>query len=140
MVTWWSEHRCDKRWRSSRDSDPLVHSDAEGMLQGPNGKVSFFLEIDRGTERGAMLTDKLESYAHVARMTVGPGVLLFHFPSANRELHARRKLHTVQNLVVATSHRELHKQDPLGSNWKPLDSDERVPLIELRSNREKVEL
>ena len=140
LLTWWSEHRCDKRWRSSRDSDPLVRPDAQGLLQGPNGKVSFFLEIDRGTERGAMLTNKLEPYAHVARMTMGPGVLLFLFPSANRELHARRKLHPVEGLVIATSHQELHERDPLGCNWKPLDSDERVPLIELRSNREKVEL
>jgi len=117
-----------------------VRLDAQGLLQGPNGKNSFFLEIDRDTERGHMLTNKLEPYAHVARMTMGPGVLLFQFPSANRELHARRKLHPVEGLVIATNHRELHERDPLGSNWKPLDSDERVPLIELRSNREEIEL
>lgn len=140
LVTWWSEHRCEKRWRSSRDSEPLVRPDAEGLLQGPNGKISFFLEIDRGTERGHMLTDKLPPYARVASMTMGPGVLLFLFPSANRELHARRKLHRVEGLLIATSHRSLHEEEALGPNWQSLDSAERLSLTDLPANRDKVEL
>lgn len=140
VATWWSEHRCVKEWRTGDEGHPLVRPDAEGLLRGPADKVAFFLEVDRGTERGDRLTDKLKGYEYVARLKLGPGVLLFLFPSAARELNARGKLHLVDNLLIATSHRELHEADPLGANWQPLDSNERLPMIELRTEREEITL
>ena len=44
-------------------------------------------------------------------------VLLFLFPSENRELHARQHLSSFQHLCVATTHRALHERDALGDNW-----------------------
>lgn len=126
----------------------MVRPDAQGILQTPSGRCSFLLELDRGTERGNRLADKLEDYKwvsnekHQARLVEGnsfPDVLLFMFPSEKRERHARQHLFSFTNLCVATSHRKLHDLDAFGGNWapaqwgEPIGDDERLRLIELAS-------
>jgi hypothetical protein len=44
----------------------MVRPDAQGILQTPSGSCSFLLELDRGTERGNRLADKLEDYKWVS--------------------------------------------------------------------------
>jgi hypothetical protein len=56
-------------------------------------------------------------------MRLGPGALLFLFPTLDREMHARRTLEPVEGLSVATSYRETYEVDPLGPVWLPVDID-----------------
>jgi hypothetical protein len=142
LVRWWSEDRCKIEW-SNDNGPPLLRPDAQGIVRHPQGSCSFFLELDRGTERGGRLAAKLHDYDWVVRdrrrldSYVGqrtPDVLLFLFPSENRELHARKHLYSFQHLCVATSHRARHETDPLGDNWMPVVDGSfgyRVPLSEL---------
>lgn len=126
----------------------MVRPDAQGIIQTPSGRCSFLLELDRGTERGKRLEDKLEDYKWVANEKARgrwaekrglPDVLLFMFPSENRERHARRHLFSFTKLCVATSHREFHDRDPFGGNWapsqwgEPIGDGERLRLIDLPS-------
>jgi len=136
---WWSESRCEREWRDD-GYDPLIRPDGQGILVGPSGESAFLLEVDRGTERGNRLGERLESYEHFADQLEWysridkswPSLLLFAFPSARREHYARSKLRIGQ-LHVATSHRALHEADPLGANWTLAhpDADRRVTLLEL---------
>jgi hypothetical protein len=147
LTRWWSENRCAAEWYSDIVNRSMVRPDAQGILQTPSGRCSFLLELDRGTERGNRLTDKLEDYKwvsndkHHARRPEDinslPDVVLFMFPSENRERHARRHLYSFTNLCVATSHRKLHDRDPFGGNWapaqwiEPIGDDVRLRLIDL---------
>lgn len=146
LVRWWSENRCASEWYSVSVNRSMVRPDAQGILQTPSRRCSFLLELDRGTERGNRLADKLEDYkwvskhhASLAKKNSLPDVLLFLFPSKNRERHARRHLFSLSNLCVATSHKGLHEGDPFGSNWAPArwgklnEDDARLPLIDLPS-------
>lgn len=139
LVRWWSETRCAQEW-SDENGKPWVRPDGQGILQGPDGRCSFILELDRGTERGSRLEEKSDGYSHIAYLNdldKGVGrrpsvdVLLFLFPSAKRELSARRHLITYRGLPIATSHRMLHENDPLGSNWAPIHRPETVPRLNI---------
>jgi hypothetical protein len=143
LVRWWSEERCAIAWRWGDDSPPRPRPDAQGILRHPWGSCSFFLELDRGTERGGRLDAKIKDYDVPVRErrrlnsiagTKTADVLLFLFPSENRELHARRHLLSFQHLCVATSHRAMHETDALGDNWMVVLEDwgtERLPLSNL---------
>lgn len=141
LTRWWSEKRCALEW-----SEHDVRPDGHGILQTTHARCAFLLELDRGTERGTRLTERMRTYKHLAflnelqaRTPERPplDVLLFLFPSSQRELSARRRLSAYKGLPVATSHRQTHHGDPLGNNWAPLGfSDERrVPLSELGTLR-----
>lgn len=122
-LKWWSERRCLTEW------DGLIRPDGFGRLDGRAGICRFLLELDRGTERGTRLPDKLDAYAWFARVTRGEtDAVLFLFPSQERELQARSHLVPLADLCVATSTRHLFYRDPLGPVWLPVDGDRRIPL------------
>ena len=146
LLRWWSENRCAAEYFSETWGRPKIRPDAQGIVQTPKGKCSFLVELDRGTERGNRLTAKLEGYkdishdkARLRRLDKDhlPDVVLFMFPSANRERHARRHLHSFTNLCVATCYRSLHECDPFGGNWAPAQwsgpfgDHDRLRLIDL---------
>lgn len=140
VTRWWSESRCEREWRTD-GFEPLIRPDGQGVLVGPQGEASFLLEVDRGTERGTRLTERLQSYEQFAGQLElysridksWPNILLFVFPSARREQSARTKLRSLGKLHVATSHRGLHQAEPLGANWTLAHpaTDRRVTLPEL---------
>ena len=117
LVRWWNEKRCKQAWKG------IVTPDGLGELSWSKGSVTFLLELDRGTERGQRLAEKLVFYRRFGSMRLGPEVLLFLFPSLDRELHARRALESVEGLSVATSYREAYELDPLGPVWLPVEID-----------------
>ncbi len=142
LPRWWSESRCAKEW----SDEFAIRPDGQGILYGPEGRCSFLLELDRGTERGRKFAEKMNGFSWLAERKQllsavdpdrWPDVLLFVFPSENRERHARRHLFSYQNLCVATSHRELHLSDPLAGNWlpaqwtEPYGDGDRIRLIDL---------
>jgi hypothetical protein len=86
------------------------------------------LELDRGTERGDRLSNKLHQYRLIAGSEDSPDAIVFLFPSLDREVNARRQLNAPTGMKVATCHRELFEGDPLGSVWLPVSSERRVPL------------
>ena len=150
LARWWSERRCLREWNSESGVDPMIRPDAHGILAGPSCEARFLLEVDRGTERGHRIAEKLESYGwyadHLAwlarvKQPPEPNLLLFVFPSARREERARLKLGWYQHLHVATSNRELHDADPLGANWAPIGPyvSGRVPLSDLPRVQEMVQ-
>lgn len=142
VVRWWSEDRCKLEWKWD-DFPPTPCPDAQGILRHPSGSCSFFLELDRGTERGDRLAAKIKDYDgpviqrrrhNSFRNIKTADVLLFLFPSESRELHARQHLSSFEHLCVATSHRAMHEGDALGDNWMVVAVDwgsDRVPLSDL---------
>jgi hypothetical protein len=124
LSTWWSEGRCVAEW------DGLIRPDGFAQLDGRTDTCRFLLELDRGTERGPRLADKLEAYAWFARVEPDAAdAVVFLFPTPEREVAARDRLSAVPDLCVATSTRELFYRDPLGPVWLPAAEDRRVPLL-----------
>ena len=62
-----------------------------------------------------------------------PSVLLFCFPSGERESNARKSLHD-SGIKIASAVLADHIADPHGDNWLPLGAARRVSLIELTTN------
>lgn len=112
---WWSEKRCKAKWNG------IIRPDGLGEISWAGGACTFLLELDRGTERGDRLAQKLPYYRRFARMQMGPDALLFLFPSLAREMRARRTLEPIEGIVVATSHRPAFNEDPLGAVWLPVN-------------------
>jgi len=126
LTMWWSERRSAERW------DGLVRPDGLGRLEGPEGRVTFALELDRGSENRGRLEAKLERYRLIRSSSDAPDVILFCFPNETRERSAREALgHS--GLLVATSIRARHAADPLGAVWWPMSGDRRVRLVDLGS-------
>lgn len=133
VAEWWGERRCRRQWGE------IVLPDAYGCLRGPEGHVSFFLEYDRGTERPWRLAAKLVAYARIGLGGDSPDALLFCFPDPLRETSARRRLHGVRGLVVATASWDRVGEDPLGAVWLPVGSDHRGRLMDLPGTRDSLE-
>lgn len=129
VAEWWGERRCRRQWGK------IVFPDAYARLHGPHGGVSFLLEYDRGTESPSRLAAKLTAYARLGLGADRPDALLFCFPDPDREVSARRRLHGVGGLVVATASWDRVGEEPLGPVWLPTETQQRVPLIELRGWR-----
>lgn len=125
LVQWWGEGRCSAYWKG------LIHPDGLGSLDGSGSPMGFFLELDRATENRKRLEEKLARYAHIAAMPGSPDVVLFCFPSAERETSAREVLIDC-GIPIATGVLGCHLADPLGANWLPLGSEHRYGLLELR--------
>lgn len=124
LTDWWSEHQTTLRWGS------LVQPDGYGRLEGPVGARSFFFELDRDTEGSARLRAKLPGFASVATLDKCPDLVLFCFPDSDREVFARKVLHS-PGLTLATSTWDRVHAEPLGGVWLPLGTERRVPLLEL---------
>ena len=86
LAAWWSERRCAAAWSE------VVRPDGYGVWAEAGERVPFLLEYDNGTERLGRLADKLPGYARLACAARHPTWVLFRFPSAAREVAARRVL------------------------------------------------
>jgi hypothetical protein len=126
LALWWGERTCATRWQG------LVRPDGVGRLDAPQGSVTFALELDRGTEPRDRLGEKLERYLLIASGPDAPEVVLFCFPSAEREQTAREVFRR-PGIPVATTSAERHRTDPLGHAWRPVGEDQRMRLIDLAS-------
>jgi hypothetical protein len=69
--------------------------------------------------------------AHPAEKPARPDALLFCFPDPIREASARKRLHGVRGLVLATASWDRVGQEPLGAVWLPIDSDRRARLTDV---------
>lgn len=123
LIEWWGERRCRGLW-------DLVEPDGLGRIRSQDGDLSFFLELDRGTENHDQLRAKSEGYADMPLLEDTPRLLLFSFPTPRREAEARRAIET-PGMSVATTVRERVTTDPLGPVWQPLGHPFRVPILEL---------
>ena len=130
LARWWSERRCYKECRD------VVRPDGLGELTDVNGSCTFLLELDRGTERGDRLPEKLRSYEWYARIKRDTAdAVVFLCPGPEREVRARANLDPIPGLAVATTHVEAFYQDPLAPVWLPLAADSRVRLLDLPRHR-----
>jgi len=124
LCTWLGERGCRRVWRD------LVRPDGYGVLEARGKQVSFFLELDGGTEIRSRLARKLEACADLAGIPEAPDALVFCFPSSEREASARAILED-PGIVVATGLLHDHLRDPLGEVWLPLGGRRRRHLIDL---------
>lgn len=92
--------------------------------------MSFWLELDGGTEIRPRLVEKLDRYAALAGMEGAADAVLFCFPTARREASAREFLADC-GITVATGLLPQHLTMPLGSNWLPIGSEFRLDLFGL---------
>lgn len=128
---WWGERK------SAANCHGIVNPDGIGTLRGPkkyegleHRSISFFLELDRGTEESARLERKVDEYAEAAISPLLPRILIFSVPNERRERYVRDATSSPE-LTIATAIQEKHLSDPLGYNWLPLGFTRRVPLIDL---------
>lgn len=126
LLEWWSEGRCAATWGG------LVRPDGLGAVGWPDGRVRFFLELDRGTENSSQLEGKLVGYRRIVRFPDAPDVLLFVFPTDRREAEARKVLVDAR-LPIATTTAQRAASDPLGDIWLMVGGDLRASLMELAS-------
>ncbi|WP_083931876.1 replication-relaxation family protein [Nocardiopsis salina] len=104
---------------------PVPRADGFGRWDADGQSVAFFLEWDTGSETHRQLHAKMQRYVDFAPTLVGPMPwVLFVFPTARRETHARSALRRVQgtdHAPVATAHLpEAHH--PEKAVWWPLKS------------------
>jgi hypothetical protein len=106
-------HKADGFFRPGDDPTvmllPAVRPDGHGIWEQDGREVPFFLEMDLATEPLATLTDKVAGYARIARATGRPWPVLFHLPTAARELHLHQRLaeqFTGLSIPVATTARD----------------------------------
>lgn len=125
VTRWWGERRCSAELRGDVRPDGLASISAFGR------RLTFLVELDRGTERGDRLRRKLVFYARLAGRSEAPDAIWFLFPGERRERSSTSKLRIKIGIPVLTSHRELFYADPLGPVWLPVGSERRVSLSQL---------
>lgn len=124
LEVWWSARRCAAEWGT------VVRPDGYGIWTSQRRRLPFLLEYDTGTEVLGRLAAKLDGYAGLADAAGYPTQILLHFPTAEREQHARQTLTPVADrlrLPVATA----VAGDAAAACWLPLDKQMRYPLGEL---------
>ncbi|MCA1839900.1 MAG: replication-relaxation family protein [Actinobacteria bacterium] len=124
LSEWMSEDRARKQWGD------FVLPDGIGRLQSSSRDRTFFLELDRATERPWRLERKLAPYKKLSPLPEAPDLLLFCFPDSHREISARSALYAC-GIPVATATLDRHIADPLGRNWLSLEGDERCSILEV---------
>jgi hypothetical protein len=124
LAEWWGERTSVERWQG------LVRPDGLGRIEGPEGSMSFALELDRGTESRDQLAEKLERYGLIASGPDTPEAVLFCFTTTERE-HSAREVLGHPGVSVATTSLERHRADPLGPVWRPVGMDRRVRICDL---------
>lgn len=128
VAEWWPERRCATEWGE------VVRPDGFGTLRQRDRVVEFFVEVDRGTETLARLTDKLTGYAELVRATGWAPRVCFWFPGSGREAEARRALAHPEVAVVtgAAGLRTGMGAGPGGPVWLPVgQTGPRRHLIDL---------
>jgi predicted transcriptional regulator len=109
-----------------------IRADGLGVVRGPSGPVSFWLEIDLGTETHERLQEKMDWYRASTHIPDDlPHAVLFCFHSEAREVRARTALGGLPGFVVATSTLKRHRTAPLGPIWLPVRGSRRAGLLDL---------
>lgn len=124
LTDWVPEHRCGEALSG------LVRPDGIGVLDNGRERVRFAVELDRGTENGSRLEEKLNGYVRISRFREAPKLLAFVFPSERREAEARRHLHNA-GMTVATTTLSSAMTDPLGAIWLPIRGERRSSIVDL---------
>ncbi|WP_045875837.1 replication-relaxation family protein [Pseudofrankia sp. DC12] len=138
LTAWWSETRC------LRAFGDLVRPDAYGRWTSTRGEIEWFLELDWATEQVSRLALKIGDYGRLATATRISTPVLFWFPTAQRETHARQALAAAVTgldlpdmVPVATTAASLvpadSQLDPTLARWLPLTQTRagRLPLDQL---------
>lgn len=123
-LEWWGEERTRRSWTG------VVIPDGFGRIQAPARSRTAFLEVDLGTESLSRLEAKLSGYQMAAETDRAPDLVLFCFPSTQREVNARQVLKPV-GITIATTRFNIHASDPLGRIWLPLANGARHSLLDL---------
>jgi len=124
LADWWSERRCGREWGE------VVRPDGYGVWVDHGASMPFLLEHDNCTERLNRLADKLDGYAKLAEAAGHPNWVLFTFPTARREVDARRVL-AHHGVPVATAVRSPDST-PDDAVWLPIgDPGPRLRLVQL---------
>ncbi|MEO7818271.1 MAG: replication-relaxation family protein [Actinomycetota bacterium] len=122
------------RWlgeaKSAAVCQELVNPDGIGTITRNALALDFFFELDRGTESAGLLERKMLGYRRASIADHLPKLLLFCFASPRREQSARRIL-SVGAITIATSTLPLHLEDPLAPIWLPLNSEQRLSLVDI---------
>ena len=116
--------------RAARAVYGFSKPDGLGVVESGDGEMSFFLELDRGTEDWERLQIKLDHYRRIETYEEAPHAVLLCFHSEAREAGARR-LAGCSVFTVATTTLNRHLADPLGPVWLPWHGPRRVRLLEL---------
>jgi len=90
----------------------------------------LLIEVDRGTENGTRLEEKLTAYARISRFRDAPKLLVFIVHSEQREAEARKHLHNA-GMTVATATMSAAMADPLGEVWLPIRGERRTSVVDL---------
>jgi len=125
LAKWWPEWQCAIQWRQ------VVRPDGYGIWDEGRVRLPFLLEYDRGTETLERLGEKLDGYDQLARAAGHQTVVLFSFPSPQREANARHFL-AHGSVVVATSSRS-DGESPAGAIWRLVgeEGSTEIRLIDL---------
>jgi len=124
LSSWLGERSCRARWKG------YVHPDGFGSIEEPNGAVSFWLELDGGTEIRSRLAEKLDRYSALSDIRGSADLILFTFPGSEREAGARKVLFNC-GIEVMTGVFENHMEDPMGKLWLPIGSQTRIRVSDL---------
>jgi hypothetical protein len=127
LTAWWSASRCAGLWGD------IVSPDGYGRWRDHDREVDWFLEFDFGTETLARLAVKIPRYAKLAAATGIITPLLFWFPSAHRETHARRALATSVHGLEVPGQVPVATTSPGNDSagWQSLAGTDRVRLADL---------
>jgi Replication-relaxation len=124
-------------WRSEEEcrqiTGTLAYPDGFGVFAEDGRTVSFWLEVDLGTEPNHRILAKLPGYEALARTTGRTDVAVLirlHTKGREESLHRQLVKHPAVNagLFVATSILEHH---PAGPVWQPAATSDRYRLADL---------
>jgi hypothetical protein len=124
VTNWLGERACAARWKH------YIYPDGFAELRSRAESISFWLELDGGTEIHSRLVQKLDRYSTVAGMEGAAQALLFCFPSSARESKTREVLADC-GMTIATAVMSSHMDEPLGRNWLPVAAGVRLSLFDL---------
>ena len=114
LVDWWGETRSEAEWR------PFVRPDGYGIIEFDSHGLSFFLEIDRGTEEHERLAAKATAYSKTAVLDYRANVVLFVLGGTRREANASSSLRGCRLPIFSTTLQKAVTA-PLGPIWASVD-------------------
>lgn len=129
LVRWWPESAC----RTATGN--LVRPDGHGTFTDAGRSVSWWLEMDQGTEVVRRVVGKLDDYARLAGTPRAYPVLIW-LPTAAREanLHTaigRTGIPPGVTLATATGDHAGQHGGPAGPVWRTPGQSRRVRLVDL---------
>jgi hypothetical protein len=97
----------------------IPRPDGHGVWAEGDRRVSFLLEMDRGTEALTVLTGKVDGYDLLAAMTHWRWPVLLWLPSVTRELNLHQLLDNTRSVIAtaAADHVAATGQSPADAVW-----------------------